>query len=166
MTPDTTDPEKRRLAHRLIIPFGIVAMAGDIVYEGGRRVSGPFPFTPGISAFMVVFIAGFGEFPGYAIRIATGYLADRSRQYRAFVIAGYLLILSLCGFQLSANSGETGQGPGRCNAPGKLRFVFRGDIRQLTIRYLCRISPRTILRRNFCSGTTRSFFYILGILLQ
>lgn len=92
MTPEITDPEKRRLAYRLIILFGLVAMFGDIVYEGGRSVSGPFLFTLGASAFMVAFIAGFGEFLGYAIRIATGYLADKSRQYWAFVIAGYLMI--------------------------------------------------------------------------
>jgi len=76
VTPDTTNPEKHRLAYRLIILFGIVAMFGDIVYEGGRSVSGPFLYTLGASAFMVAFIAGFGEFLGYAIRIATGYLAD------------------------------------------------------------------------------------------
>jgi MFS family permease len=92
MSPDTADPEKRRLAYRLVILFGLVAMLGDIVYEGGRSVSGPFLFTLGASAFMVAFIAGFGEFVGYAIRIATGNLADRSRQYWAFVIAGYLMI--------------------------------------------------------------------------
>jgi MFS family permease len=91
MTPDP-DSDKRRLAYRLVILFGIVAMFGDIVYEGGRSVTGPFLFTLGASAFMVAFIAGFGEFVGYAIRIATGYLADRSRQYWAFVIAGYLMI--------------------------------------------------------------------------
>jgi len=33
MTPDNSDPEKRRSACRLIILFGIVAMVGDIVYE-------------------------------------------------------------------------------------------------------------------------------------
>ena len=92
MTPDTADPENRRLAYRLIILFGLVAMFGDIVYEGGRSVSGQFLFTLGASAFMVAFIAGFGEFLGYAIRIATGYLADKSRQYWAFVITGYLMI--------------------------------------------------------------------------
>lgn len=91
MTP-SPDPVRRRIAFRLIILFGIVAMFGDIVYEGGRSVSGPFLLTLGASAFMVAFIAGFGEFVGYAIRIATGYLADRSRQYWAFVIGGYLMI--------------------------------------------------------------------------
>ncbi|MDD1683954.1 MAG: MFS transporter [Methanoregula sp.] len=87
-----SDYEKRRLAYRMVILFGIVAMFGDVVYEGGRSVSGQFLFTLGASAFMVAFIAGFGEFAGYAIRIATGYLADKSRQYWAFLIAGYLMI--------------------------------------------------------------------------
>lgn len=91
MTPDS-DTIKRRLAYRLVILIGLVAMFGDIVYEGARSVSGPFLFTLGASAFAVAFIAGFGEFLGYAIRIVTGYLADRSRQYWAFVIAGYLMI--------------------------------------------------------------------------
>jgi MFS family permease len=92
MSPGNPDPEKRRLAYRLVILFGLVALFGDFVYEGGRSVSGPFLFTLGASAFMVAFIAGFGEFLGYAIRIGTGYLADRSRRYWAFVIAGYLMI--------------------------------------------------------------------------
>ena len=91
MTPDP-DPGRRRLAYRLVIIFGIVAMFGDFVYEGGRSVSGPFLFTLGASAFTVAFVAGFGEFLGYAIRIGTGYFADKSRRYWAFVIAGYLMI--------------------------------------------------------------------------
>ena len=82
-------------AYRLIILFGIVALLGDVVYEGGRSVAGPFLFTLGASAFAVAFIAGFGEFAGYAIRIATGYLADRSRQYWTFVIAGYAMIAAI-----------------------------------------------------------------------
>jgi len=91
MSPDP-DPARRRLAYRLVILFGLVAMSGDIVYEGARSVAGPFLFTLGASAFAVALIAGFGEFAGYAIRIVTGYLADRSRRYWAFVIAGYLMI--------------------------------------------------------------------------
>jgi len=86
------EPSRTARAYRLIILFGIVAMLGDVVYEGGRSVAGPFLFTLGASAFTVAFVAGFGEFAGYAIRIATGYLADKSRQYWAFVIAGYLMI--------------------------------------------------------------------------
>lgn len=86
---------RRRLAYRLILLFGIVAMFGDIVYEGARSVAGPFLLTLGASAFVVSFVAGFGEFSGYAIRLATGYLADRSKQYWAFVLAGYGLIAAI-----------------------------------------------------------------------
>ena len=92
MNADNHGPEKQQQAYRLIILFGIVAALGDVVYEGGRSVAGPFLLTLGASAFTVAFVAGFGEFAGYAIRIASGYLADRSKQYWAFVIAGYLMI--------------------------------------------------------------------------
>jgi MFS family permease len=90
--PDDHTRERQRRAYRLVILFGIVAALGDVVYEGGRSVAGPFLYLLGASAFTVAFVAGFGEFAGYAIRIATGYLADRSRQYWTFVIAGYLMI--------------------------------------------------------------------------
>ena len=89
------DDGQRRIAYRLILLFGIVAMLGDVVYEGARSVAGPFLLTLGASAFMVAFVAGFGEFAGYAIRIASGYLADRSRQYWVFVIAGYGMIAAI-----------------------------------------------------------------------
>ena len=92
MTQDPDETGKRNRAYRLVILFGIVALLGDFVYEGGRSVAGPFLYTLGASAFMVAFIAGFGEFFGYAIRIATGYLADRSRRYWIFVIADYVMV--------------------------------------------------------------------------
>lgn len=92
MTDTSTDHERRKRAYRLVLLFGIVAALGDVVYEGGRSVAGPFLFVLGASAFTVAFVAGFGELLGYAIRIASGYLADRSKQYWAFVFAGYLLI--------------------------------------------------------------------------
>lgn len=85
-------PGRQYQAYRLILLFGIVAALGDVVYEGSRSVAGPYLFLLGASAFTVAFVAGFGEFAGYAIRIITGYLADRSRQYWIFVLAGYLMI--------------------------------------------------------------------------
>lgn len=89
---ESLGPDPRIRTYRLILLFGIVAALGDVVYEGGRSVAGPFMLMLGASAFTVSFIAGFGEFVGYAIRVATGYLADKTRQYWIFVFAGYLLI--------------------------------------------------------------------------
>ena len=91
----TGDAGRRKAAYRLIVLFGIVALLGDVVYEGGRSVAGPFMLTLGASAFVVAFVAGFGEFAGYAIRIVTGYVADRSKQYWTFVAAGYALIAAI-----------------------------------------------------------------------
>ncbi len=83
---------KSSLAFRLILLMGIVSLFGDIVYEGSRSIAGPYLLYLGASAFTVAFIAGFGEFIGYAVRLVSGYFADRTRSYWTFVIIGYLMI--------------------------------------------------------------------------
>jgi len=85
-------PLKSSLAFRLILLMGIVSLFGDIVYEGSRSITGPYLLYLGASAFTVAFIAGFGEFIGYAVRLVSGYFADRTRSYWTFVIIGYLMI--------------------------------------------------------------------------
>ncbi|MFY9800470.1 MAG: MFS transporter [Methanoregula sp.] len=85
-------PLKSSLAFRLILLMGIVSLFGDIVYEGSRSIAGPYLLYLGASAFTVAFIAGFGEFIGYAVRLVSGYFADRTRSYWTFVIIGYLMI--------------------------------------------------------------------------
>lgn len=85
-------PLKSSLAFRLILLMGIVSLFGDIVYEGSRSIAGPYLLYLGASAFAVAFIAGFGEFIGYAVRLVSGYFADRTRSYWTFVIIGYLMI--------------------------------------------------------------------------
>ena len=85
-------PLKNSLAFRLILLMGIVSLFGDIIYEGARSITGPYLLFLGASAFAVAFIAGFGEFIGYAARLVSGYFADRTQSYWIFVITGYLLI--------------------------------------------------------------------------
>ncbi len=85
-------PLKSSLAFRLILLMGIVSLFGDIVYEGSRSIAGPYLLYLGASAFAVAFTAGFGEFIGYAVRLVSGYFADRTRSYWTFVITGYLMI--------------------------------------------------------------------------
>ena len=82
----------RSLALRLILLLGIVSLFGDIVYEGSRSIAGPYLLLLGASAFTVAFVAGFGEFIGYAARLVSGYFADRTGNYWTFTIIGYLMI--------------------------------------------------------------------------
>jgi MFS family permease len=85
----------KALAYQFIVLMGIVSLFGDITYEGARSVSGPFLATLGASAAMVGLVAGLGEFFGYALRLLTGWLADRTRAYWPLTILGYGLILAV-----------------------------------------------------------------------
>ena len=82
----------RNPALQLILIMGVVSLLGDLVYEGGRSVTGPFLLSLGASAFVVAFVSGFGEFIGYGARIISGFFADRTRSYWTFTILGYLMI--------------------------------------------------------------------------
>jgi len=75
----------------LIFFLGIVSLFGDITYEGARSIIGQYLFVLGSSSLFVGFIAGFGEFIGYFLRILFGYLADKTKNYWLFMIIGYSL---------------------------------------------------------------------------
>ncbi len=79
-------------AMRLILLLGVVSLLGDIIYEGAHSVSGPFLLFLGASAFTVAWISGLGEFIGYAVRLASGYFADRTGDYWTFAAIGYMMI--------------------------------------------------------------------------
>ena len=81
-----------KTAFQLIILLGIVSMFGDIAYEGGRSISGPYLATLGASAAMVGLVTGAGEFLGYGLRLVSGYLADRTKAYWVLTFIGYGLI--------------------------------------------------------------------------
>src|SRR5207249_11467684 len=55
---------------------------------------GPFLGTLGASAFAVGFVSGLGEMVGYALRLASGYIADKTRSYWMLTIVGYSLNLA------------------------------------------------------------------------
>jgi predicted MFS family arabinose efflux permease len=79
----------------LILLLGLVSALGDITYETGRSISGPYLAFLGSSALVVGMVSGLGEFLGYALRLASGYLADRTRSYWIATFIGYGLILSI-----------------------------------------------------------------------
>ena len=78
-----------------IVLLGIVSLFGDVTYEGARSVIGPYLATLGASASIVGLISGIGEFSGYALRLASGYFADRTKAYWLFTFIGYGLLVSI-----------------------------------------------------------------------
>jgi MFS family permease len=79
----------RQRAVRLIVGFGLVSLCADITYEGARSILGPFFVTLGAGAAVVGIIAGAGELFGFALRLVSGMLADRTRAYWTITILGY-----------------------------------------------------------------------------
>ena len=73
--------------------MGVVNLFGDVTYEGGGSINGPFLATLGASAAIVSITAGAGEFLGYALRPFAGYVADKSGRYWLITFVGYAINL-------------------------------------------------------------------------
>lgn len=87
--------QERTNALRFIILMGTVSLLGDVVYEGARGVTGPYLALLGASATMVGLIGGLGEFIGYALRLFSGFIADRTKAYWLFTFIGYGLLIAI-----------------------------------------------------------------------
>ena len=86
---------RKKLAMQIILLMGLVSLLGDITYEGARSITGPYLAFLGASAAVVGFVAGAGEFFGYALRLLSGYVADRTERYWTMTILGYGLIVAI-----------------------------------------------------------------------
>jgi MFS family permease len=93
--PSYVPENQKKRAFQFIILLGVVSLFGDITYEGARSVTGPFLGVLGASASIVGLVAGLGEFIGYFLRLASGYLADRTHRYWPITIIGYGLLVSV-----------------------------------------------------------------------
>jgi len=85
----------KKQAVQLIILFGLVSLFGDLVYEGGRSVNGPYLKLLGVNAATLGLVIGIGEFLGYLLRLLSGYLCDKKRIYWLFIFLGYGLLISI-----------------------------------------------------------------------
>lgn len=74
-----------------MVAFGLVSLAGDMVYEGMRSVAGPFLASLGASALAVGLITGAGEAIALVLRLFSGPYADRSGQYWSLTVLGYAM---------------------------------------------------------------------------
>lgn len=84
--------------------MGLTSLFADMTYEAARSITGPFLATLGASAALVGFVAGFGEFLGYSLRLASGYLADKTQRYWTITIIGYFInLLAVPALALAGN---------------------------------------------------------------
>jgi len=83
----------RRRAIRFVVLLGVVSLFADATYEGARSITGPFLGSLGASATIVGIVAGLGELVGYALRLVSGYLSDRTGKYWTVTLIGYVVNL-------------------------------------------------------------------------
>ncbi|MBW4554006.1 MAG: MFS transporter [Aphanocapsa sp. GSE-SYN-MK-11-07L] len=81
----------RSQALKFVILIGIVSLCADATYEGGRSIAGAYLGALGASGAIVGLVAGAGELVGFALRLLTGYLSDKTRQYWSITTLGYIL---------------------------------------------------------------------------
>jgi MFS family permease len=84
---------QRAVALRFVVLLGVVSLFADMTYEGARSITGPYLGVLGAGATAVGVVAGLGELIGYTLRLASGYMADRTRRYWTITFAGYLVNL-------------------------------------------------------------------------
>ena len=89
MSADQVQPAGRRSAWRGVVGFGLVSLAADMVYEGGRSIYGPLLATLGASAAITGLVTGAGEAMALVLRVVSGPLADRTGRYWALTLLGY-----------------------------------------------------------------------------
>lgn len=92
----------KKSAMKFIVIMGIVSLFSDMTYEAARSITGPYMALLGASATAVGVISGLGEFIGYALRLLTGWLTDKTKKYWTLTFIGYVLnILIIPAFALA-----------------------------------------------------------------
>jgi MFS family permease len=90
---ESSNAASKETALRFVVLLGAVSLFADMTYEGARSITGPFLSVLGASGTAVGLVAGLGELVGYALRLASGYLADRTGRYWEISLIGYGLNL-------------------------------------------------------------------------
>jgi MFS family permease len=80
-------------ALKFVLLLGVVSLFADMTYEGARSVTGPYLALLGASGTIVGIVAGFGELIGYALRLVSGYISDRTGKYWTVTLFGYFVNL-------------------------------------------------------------------------
>jgi MFS family permease len=86
-----TATDAKSAAFRFVLMIGIVSLFADFTYEGARSVTGPYLAQLGANGLEVGIVAGLGELLGYALRLASGRLSERTGKFWAITIFGYVV---------------------------------------------------------------------------
>src|SRR5689334_11222436 len=101
--PEASKPAASN-AFRFVFILGIVNLFADVTYEGGGSINGPFLGSLGASAAVISIIGGAGEFLGYVLRFAGGYISDRTGRYWVVTFIGYIVnLLAVPALALAGN---------------------------------------------------------------
>jgi predicted MFS family arabinose efflux permease len=84
-------PSRKQRALHFVLLVGAMSFFADFTYEGARGIAGPYLALLGATGLAVGAISGFGELLGYGLRLVSGRLADRTRQFWPITIAGYVV---------------------------------------------------------------------------
>jgi len=92
MSATPTNPKlSARNALQFVVLLGVVSLFADVTYEGARSINGPFLAVLGASAVVVGVVGGLGELLGYGLRLVSGPLSERTRQFWFLTFAGYTI---------------------------------------------------------------------------
>src|SRR2546428_2065739 len=78
-------------ALKFVLLIGVVSFFADFTYEGSRSITGPYLAVLGASATLVGIIAGGGELLGYALRLVSGSLSERTGKFWPITLFGYFI---------------------------------------------------------------------------
>jgi hypothetical protein len=75
-------------ALKFVLLTGVMSFFADFVYESSRGIIGPYLALLGASAFTVAAVT---EFVGYAWRLVSGSLSNKTGQFWPITICGYII---------------------------------------------------------------------------
>ena len=81
----------KKAAISFVVLMGIVSLFSDMTHEGAASIIGAYLSLAGASAAAIGFVAGFGEFIGYSLRLVTGWLTDKTKKYWPMTVGGYIV---------------------------------------------------------------------------
>ena len=96
----------KQAALKFVVLLGLVSLFCDFTHEGARSIIGPYLAILGASASVVGVVAGFGELVGNALRLASGYLSDKTGKYWTIMFLGYSLNVAVVPLLALAGSWE------------------------------------------------------------